>query len=64
MGLFSTRNNDGASGLCEPNSTVSKKEMDRLAEVARRHNPEKAAPYTLEAAAYRNAHRPEKAGEN
>lgn len=64
MGLFSTRNNDGASGLCEPNNTVSKKEFERLAAVAKRHNAEKQAIFTEAGLKYRKAQRPDKAGTN
>lgn len=37
MSIFSTRNNDGASGLAEPCSTVPLAERAKLAAEARRH---------------------------
>lgn len=37
MGIFSTRNNDGASGLAEPCSTIPLAERAKLAAEADRH---------------------------
>lgn len=64
MGLFSTKNHDGASGHAEPHSTISKKEMDRLAAQAARHNRSKAETFSNEGSRYSKAHRRDKAGEN
>jgi hypothetical protein len=64
MGAFSTRNNDGASGLGEPCNTVTAAQMRRLSDTANRHNPGKAAVFGDEATRFRKAHDRSKAGEN
>ena len=64
MGLFSTRNSDGASSLAESCNTVSKKEMARLSAVAKRHNTAKQEVFSEAGDKYRKAHDPKKAGSN
>lgn len=64
MGLFSTRNSDGASALAESCNTLSKQAMDDIHDRAVKHNPRTAALFTPEAAVYRKAHRIDKAGTN
>lgn len=64
MGIFGTRNSDGASALAESCNTLSKKDMDRLRDKAVKHNPAKAAVFTPEAIKYRKAHDVKKAGTN
>jgi hypothetical protein len=63
MGMFSTRNSDGAH-TPEPSDTISKKEMDRLAEIARRHNRAKQEVFSDAGDKYRKAHQRGKAGTN
>jgi hypothetical protein len=43
MGLFSTRNSDGASGLAEPTSTIPLPERAKLQRCAEQHSCDSVA---------------------
>lgn len=62
MSIFSTRNSDGASGKAESANTISSTDWASIRTRAQR-TPQ-AGWFTPEAERYRNAQRPEKAGEN
>lgn len=65
MGLFATRNNDGASGLAEPTSTVTLKEYAKLKRDADRHGCDTVAELiTAPSSKHRGEFSPRKAATN
>lgn len=53
MGLFSTRNHDGASGLAESANTISGKDWKSIRERAGKANPELTKVFSDEARQHR-----------
>ena len=65
MGLFSTRNNDGASGRGEPVNTVPAKDQRGVDKVARHHGCDTRAELYSAGTSSKNPHYdPAKAGAN
>lgn len=64
MGLFSTRNNDGAPSLAEPCNTISSSDMADLRNRAMRREHENGGVLSPESTRRRLAHDPRKAGTN
>jgi hypothetical protein len=64
MGIFSTRNSDGASGKSESSSTISKRDMDNLKDRAIKQQIRDGGMFSSKAIRYGKAHDESKAKNN